>query len=156
MMGGREMQRYLVVADRAVGTRELKYFIRSRNGNERSTFYLVVPTTPDTRHLTWEESEANLVARRRLADGLEWMREVDPEADGEVGDVDPLLAIEDALRQTRYESIVLAMRERPHRRRISVAGRVRQAFRLPVVDVLESSPVLYARTAPTEVLRQTA
>ena len=115
-----------------------------------------MPTTPDTRRLTWEESEAHLVARRRLADGLEWMREIDPEVDGEVGDVDPLLAIEDALRETRYDSIVLAMRERPHRRRISVAQRVRQAFRLPVVDVLESFPVLYARTGSTEVMRQTA
>jgi len=150
------MQRYLVVADRAVGARELKDFVRSRNGDERSTFHLVVPTTPDTRHLTWEESEAHLVARRRLADGLEWMREIDPEVDGEVGDVDPLLAIEDALRETRHDSIVLAMRERPHRRRISVAQRVRQAFRLPVVDVLESFPVLYARTGSTEVMRQTA
>ena len=150
------MQRYLVVADRAVGARELKDFVRSRTGDERSTFHLVVPTTPDTRHLTWEESEAHLVARRRLADGLEWMREIDPEIEGEVGDVDPLLAIEDALRETRYDSIVLAMRERPHRRRISVAGRARQAFRLPVVDVLESSPALYARTGPTEVMRRTA
>ena len=38
------------------------------------------------------------------------MREIDPRADGEVGDVDPMLAIEDALRETKYDSIVLAMR----------------------------------------------
>jgi hypothetical protein len=147
------MQRYLVVADRAVGARELKDFVRSREGGERSTFYLVVPTTPDTRRLTWEETEAHLVARRRLADGLEWMREIDPEADGEVGDVDPMLAIEDALRRTRYDSIVLAMRERPSRRRINVAARVRQWFDLPVVDVLDGSSVFQA---PAPVMRQTA
>jgi hypothetical protein len=147
------MQRYLVVADRAVAARELKDFVRNRNGDERSTFYLVVPTTPDTRRLTWEESEANLVARRRLADGLEWMREIDPEVDGEVGDVDPMLAIEDALRRTRYDSIVLAMRERPSRRRINVAARVRQWFDLPVVDVLDGSSVFLA---PAPVMRQTA
>jgi hypothetical protein len=149
------MQRYLVVADRAVSARELRDFVRSSVGDERSTFHLVVPTTPDTRRLTWEESEAHLVARRRLADGLEWMREIDPEADGEVGDVDPMLAIEDALRETRYDSIVLAIRERPNRRRINVAARVRRWFDLPVVDVLGSSPVLYARPGSTEA-RQSA
>ena len=66
------------------------------------------------------------------------MREIDPRADGEVGDVDPILAIEDALRASRYDSIVLAIRTRPHRRRLSVAARVRRAFSLPVIDVLES------------------
>ena len=149
------MQRYLVVADLAVGARELMDFVRSRDDNEPSTFHLVVPTHPDRRRLTWEETEAHLVARRRLEHGLAWMREVDPRADGEVGDVDPMLAIEDALRETTYDSIVLAIRERPHRRRTNVAARVRHAFDLPVVDVLDASPVRLAGPAP-QVLRQTA
>lgn len=149
------MQRYLVVADLAVGARELMDFVRSRDDDEPSTFHLVVPTHPDRRGLTWEETEAHLVARRRLEHGLAWMREIDPRADGEVGDVDPMLAIEDALRETTYDSIVLAIRERPHRRRTNVAARVRHAFDLPVVDVLDASPVRLAGPAP-QVLRQTA
>ena len=149
------MHRYLVVADLAVGARELKDFVRSR-GDEPATFHLVVPTHPNRRHLTWEESEARLVARGRLEHGLAWMREIDPRADGEVGDVDPLLAIEDALRETTYDSIVLAIRERPHRRRTNVTARVRQAFTLPVVDVLDDSPVRLAQPASPQVLRQTA
>jgi hypothetical protein len=150
------MQRYLVVADLAVGARELKDFVRSRNDNERSTFHLIVPTHPDRRRLTWEETEAHLVARRRLAHGLAWMREIDPRADGEVGDVDPVLAIDDALREAPYDSIVLAIRERPHRRRTNVAARVRRAFDLPVVDVLGAPPVLSGRPSSPQVLRQTA
>ena len=136
------MHRYLVVADLAVGTHELKDFVRNRVDNEPSTFHLVVPTHPDSRRLTWEESEAHLVARRRLEHGLAWMREIDPRADGEVGDVDPLLAIDDALRDTTYDSIVVAMRERPHRRRTNVAARARHAFSLPVVDVLGAPQAL--------------
>ena len=149
------MHRYLVVADLAVGARELMDFVRSRD-DEPSRFHLVVPTHPDRRRLTWEETEARLVARRRLEHGLAWMREIDPRADGEVGDVDPVLAIEDALRETTYDSIVLAIRERPHRRRTNVAARVRHAFDLPVVDVLGTPPVLAGRTPSRPILRQTA
>jgi hypothetical protein len=133
------MNRYLVVSDLMVGSSRLKDFVRNQLGDERPTFYLVVPTIPDRRRLAWDESEAHLIARRRLVNGLEWMREVDPGANGEVGDVDPILAIEDALRATDYDAIVLAVRERPHRRRLRVAARARQAFDLPVVDVLTAA-----------------
>jgi len=133
------MNRYLVVSDLMVGSNQLKDFVRNQLGDERPTFYLVVPTIPDRRRLAWDESEAHLIARRRLVNGLEWMREVDPDANGEVGDVDPILAIEDALRATDYDAIVLAVRERPHRRRLQVAARARQVFDLPVVDVLTAA-----------------
>jgi hypothetical protein len=151
----RVMQRYLVVADVAIGARELKDFVRSRNGNERSTFHLVVRTIPDRGRLTWDEGEAHLVARRRLAHGLAWMREVDPRADGEVGDVDPTLAIEDALRDRKYDVIVLSIR-RPQRRRTIMATRARRAFRLPVVDLLEAPPMIPARPESTQIMSQTA
>jgi hypothetical protein len=138
-MGGRIMNRYLVVSDLMVGSPQLKEFVRDRTDGDGSRFHLVVPTIPDRRALAWDESEAHLTARRRLVNGLEWMREVDPEADGEIGDVDPITAIEDALRRTDYDAIVLAVRERPHRRRLRVAARARQAFDLPVVDVVTAA-----------------
>jgi hypothetical protein len=133
------MNRYLVVSDLMVGSTQLKEFVRDRTGGDGSRFHLVVPTMPDRRHLAWDESEAHLIARRRLVNGLEWMREIDPSADGEIGDVDPILAIEDALRTTDYDAIVLAVRERPNRRRLRVATRARNAFDLPVVDVLTAA-----------------
>jgi hypothetical protein len=133
------MNRYLVVSDLMVGSTRLKEFVRDRMGGDGSTFHLVVPTIPDRRHLAWDESEAHLIARRRLVNGLEWMREIDPSADGEIGDVDPILAIEDALRTTDYDAIVLAVRERPNRRRLRVTARARHAFDLPVVDVLAAA-----------------
>ena len=133
------MNRYLVVSDLMVGSTQLKDFVRDRTGGDGSTFHLVVPTIPDRRHLAWDESEAHLIARRRLVNGLDWMREIDPSADGEIGDVDPILAIEDALRATDYDAIVLAVRERPHRRRLRVTARARHAFDLPVVDVLSAA-----------------
>jgi hypothetical protein len=64
---------------------------------------------------------------------------VDPGANGQVGDIDPILAIEDALRTTKFDAIVLAVRERPHRRRLRVAARARQTFDLPLVDVLTAA-----------------
>lgn len=133
------MNRYLVVSDLMVGSSVLKEFVRTQIGGEPTSFYLVVPTIPDRRRLAWDESEAHLIARRRLVNGLEWMREIDPHAKGEIGDVDPILAIEDALRTMSYDTIVLAVRERPHRRRLRVAARARQAFDVPVVDVLTAA-----------------
>jgi hypothetical protein len=133
------MNRYLVVSDLMVGSSALKAFVREQIGGERSSIHLVVPTIPDRRRLAWDESEAHLIARRRLVNGLEWMREIDPDADGEVGDVDPIMAIEDALRSKSYDAILLAVRERPHRRRLHVAARARRAFDLPVVDVLTAA-----------------
>src|SRR3954453_8104597 len=114
-MGGSVMNRYLVVSDRMVGSTQLKDHVRNRIGDEGSTLHLVVPTIPDRRHLAWDEGEAHLIARRRLVNELEWMREIDPGANGQVGDIDPILAIEDALRTTKFDAIVLAVRERPHR-----------------------------------------
>ncbi|HTG48215.1 MAG TPA: hypothetical protein VK646_11225 [Actinomycetota bacterium] len=131
------MQRYLVIADLGVGSRELQEFVRGRD-DVRSTFHLVVPTVPDRKRLTWDEGEAHLVARKRLAHGLGWIREVDPRADGEIGDIDPILAIGDALRTSRYDAIVLAIRERHPRRRLSVTARTGRAFGVPVIDVLGS------------------
>jgi hypothetical protein len=151
---GRVMHRYLVVADLAGAARELKDFVQSRDGTERSRFHLVVPTIPGRRRLTWEETEAHLDARKRLAHGLEWMREFDPRADGEVGDIDPMLAIEDALQATQYDSIVLAIRWRRHRRE-AIAARARRAFDLPVLDVLDA-PDLPARSESRQIARRTA
>jgi hypothetical protein len=109
-MGGRIMNRYLVVSDLMVGSPQLKEFVRDRTDGDGSRFHLVVPTIPDRRALAWDESEAHLTARRRLVNGLEWMREVDPEADGEIGDVDPITAIEDALRTFAADEILVVTR----------------------------------------------
>jgi hypothetical protein len=67
-----------------------------------------------------------------------------------------MLAIDDALRESTYDAIVLAIRERPHRRRTNVAARARQTFDLPVVDVLGTPPVLAGRPESTSIMRQTA
>ena len=149
------MHRYLVIADLGVESRELKDFVWDRGGEELS-IHLVVPTIPDRTRLTWEEGEARLVARELLAHGLSWVRQIDPRADGRVGDVDPILAIADALRVSRYDSIVLAIRTWPRSRRPGVAPRARRAFSLPIVDVFEPSPLLSARRESTQTLRQTA
>jgi hypothetical protein len=66
-----------------------------------------------------------------------------------------MLAIEDALRERKYDAIVLAIR-RPQRRRTSVSSRARQAFSLPVVDVLEAPPMIPAQPVSTHPLSQTA
>ena len=149
------MDRYLVVADVGVEAPELKDFVRRHDG-ERAMFHLVVPTRPDRTHLTWTEGEAHVVARGRLADGLTWMQEIHPGTDGEIGDIDPILAIDDALRATTYDAIVLAMTERSPRRRASVATQARLAFRLPVVDVLETPRSFAVASGSTEGLPQTA
>lgn len=150
------MRRYLVVADDGVESRELMDFVGSRAGVEPSVFHLVVPTVPDPRHLTWEEGEAHAGACRRLIRGLRRLRAFDPGAGGGVGDADPILAIEDALRAAPYDEIVLAIATRAHRLRPAVVAQRAGVFGLPVVDIFGSTTVVPFTREPAPTLPQTA
>ncbi len=136
------MRRYLVVANLGVGSQTLRDFVRRRSAEEPSVFHLVVPTVPSTDRLTWDEGEARGTARERLAHGLAWLRAVDPRAEGEIGDPDVLLAIADALRDARYDAIVLSMGAPVRSRwlRADLPTRARRAFGMPVVEVFDGAP----------------
>ncbi|MDP9482184.1 MAG: hypothetical protein M3P84_03070, partial [Chloroflexota bacterium] len=88
----------LVIANQTLTSEELRLEIAARIDSGPARFYVVVPATPIPHPLMWEERESLQAARLRLELILGWMRDRGAEADGEIGDRDPVAAALDALR----------------------------------------------------------
>lgn len=102
------MHRYLIVANQTLGGEPLVARIRQLARDAPSSFHVVVPATAPTDH-TWTEGETRALARTRLDDALRRFADFDIDAEGEVGDASPMLAIADAVRDHGpFEAIVLS------------------------------------------------
>lgn len=132
------MRRYLVVANQTLAGEALASKIRELARRERCSFHIVVPATPPRDH-AWTEGEARATARRRLEVALSRFRTLALEADGEVGDASPMLAIEDALREHGpFDAVVLSTLPPGMSRwlRLDLPHRVGSVFGLPVHHVI--------------------
>jgi hypothetical protein len=101
-------RRYLVVANQTLGGAHLADAVRERMAAGECRFHVLVPATSTAEHAVWTEGEAVALATRRLEGALSRFRELGAEADGEVGDANPLEAIGDALRESEYDEIILS------------------------------------------------
>jgi hypothetical protein len=103
------MARYLVVANQTLGADVLADKVREFMAAEPSTFHIVVPAS-HSRDSSWiTEGHDHAEAERRLEAALARFRELGVEADGEVGDASPKLAINDALLATgSYDAVILS------------------------------------------------
>ena len=143
------MRRYLVVANQTLGGEPLLATIRRLHRTGPSTFQLVVPITPPRDHV-WTEGEERAVATERLEAALERLSALGIEADGEVGDESPMLAIEDAMRGgDPYDAIVLSTLPPKLSRwlKLDLPHRVESAFGLQVIHVVGESEPSAARRA---------
>jgi hypothetical protein len=132
------VHRYLVVANQTLGGEPLFARIRELARAGPSAFHVVVPATPPTDHV-WTEEEAATTATSRLDSALERMAGLGLDADGEVGDASPMLAIEDAIReQGPFEAIVLSTLPPRLSRwlRLDLPHRVESAFGLRLIHVI--------------------
>ncbi len=102
------MRHYLVVANQTLGGDHLLDEVRRRMDAGPCSFHVLVPATAPHDHAVWTEGEANAVARRRLDRALERFREVGADADGEIGDPDPMTAVKDCELTRRYDEIILS------------------------------------------------
>jgi hypothetical protein len=102
------MRRYLVVANQTLGGDPLVSTIRELHRKSTCAFHLVVPATPPRDHV-WTEGEAQATARASLEGAMARFGELGIEVDGDVGDGNPMLAIEDAIRDRGpFDEIVLS------------------------------------------------
>jgi len=102
------MPRYLVVANQTLAGEPLVSRIRDLARADPSSFHVVVPATPPRDHV-WTEGEARATARKRLEAAMAGFAGLESEFEGEVGDGDPMLAIEDALREHGpFDEIVIS------------------------------------------------
>jgi GABA permease len=138
-VGASDERRVLVVANETVGGEELMSAI-SELALSGKTEFLVVSPALNSRLKTWtsDEDPARAEARERLDATLTRLSSVGIEARGEIGDVDPLVAIEDAVRSFHPDEIVLSTHPegRSNWLERGVVGAVRERFDVPVTHVV--------------------
>jgi hypothetical protein len=145
--GAPDERRVLVVANETVGGEELMNAISELALSGKTEFFVVCPAL-NSRLKTWtsDENPARAEAQKRLDATLTRLSSVGIEARGEVGDVDPLVAIEDGVRMFRPDEIVVSTHPegRSNWLERGVVAAVRERFDVPVTHVvvdLESDAV---------------
>src|SRR5262249_56575154 len=90
------------------------------------------------RHWTSDEDDARSAAQARLDASLVRLRSLGVDASGEVGDANPLQAIEDALRTFGPDEIILSTHPegRSHWLERGVVDRARERFAVPITHVV--------------------
>lgn len=143
------MGRCLIVANQTLGGAALEQVIRSRIEDGRGSFHVVAPVTdPKFESDAWfwgytpgvELGRAHQRATHRLERVLARIAELGGEATGEVGDSDPVLALETALTETDDvdEVVVSTLPSRLSRwLKMDVPSRVERLVQVPVT-VLEA------------------
>lgn len=101
--------RVLVVVDEAVAGRELRDSLVAQMGERRDEVFVVAPALVDSglKHTLGDVDAAIEPAAERLRRTLEELREAGIEADGEVGDSEPLLAINDEIQKFHPDRVLL-------------------------------------------------
>ena len=145
------MQHYLIVGNQTLASAELAQAVSERLALGAARFYVVVPATPPhdlygsvLRALEGEpasEEEARAVATQRLEAELNAIRGAGGEADGEVGDADPLTAIAAVLREHHFDEIVVSTLPDHVSKwlRLDLPRRVAHAFDLPEAHVVATT-----------------
>ena len=122
------MHRYLVVANQTLGGQALLDAIRDRMARGPAEFWVLAPATPATYLVTdlgalsgafpvdptvlptaaEIRDEGIAVARSNLETELSRLREIGATADGAVGDPNPMVAIEKAVAEQKFDEIILS------------------------------------------------
>src|ERR687895_1188601 len=105
-----EPKRVLLVANRTAMTDPLRNEVLKRAADGNTTFHLVVPATPSGLHrLVDPEIAGRDEARARMEEARAVLSEQSgAEVTGEVGDADPIAAIQDALGAGSFDEIVIS------------------------------------------------
>ncbi|HUF02052.1 MAG TPA: hypothetical protein VMN35_06475 [Gaiellaceae bacterium] len=152
-VGPPDVRRVLVVANETAGGDELLGAI-GEFALSRTTEFLVVCPALNSRLKTWtsDEDPARVAAQARLDATLAHLAEIGIEARGEVGDVDPLLAIEDAVRIFHPDEIVISTHPegRSNWLERGVVAAVRERFDVPVTHVVVDLERVEPRLSPRE------
>src|SRR6201996_8520743 len=103
-------RRILVVANQTAAGRELLEEIANRCRGRDCEVMLVSPALVGSRAAHWasDVDEGMALARRRMARSVTALREVGVEVRADVGDSDPNMAIEDALRVFPADEIIIS------------------------------------------------
>jgi hypothetical protein len=118
--------------------RELRDELRQR-GDSRPELRVVAPVLPSRSHYIASDIDRELgEARTRLDQALAWAAEHGFEATGRVGDMTPLVAIEDELRSAPVDEVIISthVAARSHWLESGLVERAREELDIPVTHVV--------------------
>jgi nucleotide-binding universal stress UspA family protein len=137
--GAEDERRILVVANETVGGETLRNTIRERSAGFRSQVLVMSPAlNSPLKHWVSDEDEARKAAQERLDRSLARLRDAGIEARGEIGDGEPLQAIEDALRTFGADEIIISTHPegRSNWLEKGVVSGARERFAVPITHVV--------------------
>jgi len=132
-------RRILVVANETVGGRTLRDCLERKSAGVREEILVVTPAlNSPLKHWVSDNDAARADAQARLDASLERLRNEGIEARGQIGDGDPLQAIEDALRTFGADEIVISTHPegRSNWLERGVVQKARERFPVPVTHVV--------------------
>lgn len=143
------MRRCLILANQTLSSETLVRAVQERVDQpgdvEPCAFYIVAPATP-TRDMQDTSGgkgpstadRAYALAQQRLSRALDRLEEIGVKADGEVGDPDPVQAVQDALERVSADEVVVSTLPTAVSAwlRRDVPARLRRACTVPVIHVV--------------------
>jgi nucleotide-binding universal stress UspA family protein len=132
-------RRILVIANETVGGHTLRSMILERSLDVREEVLVVTPAlNSPLRHWVSDEDDARAAAQERLGASLAKLAEAGVVARGEVGDGDPLQAMEDALRTFGADEIIISTHPegRSNWLERGVVEKARERFAVPITHVV--------------------
>ena len=136
---GDNERRILVIANETVGGGPLREEIRRRSEGFDEHVLVVCPAlnTP-MRHWASDEDDARVKAQERLNASLARLREAGVDAKGEVGDAEPVQAMEDAVRLFGPDEIIISTHPegRSHWLERGIVEAARERFAVPITHVV--------------------
>ncbi len=137
--GGPDVRRILVIANETVGGEALREEIRRKSEGYTEQVLVVCPAL-NTRLRRWasDEDAARAAANERLAVSLASLREAGIDARGEIGDGDPVQAIEDSLRLFGADEVIVSTHPpgRSNWLEKGVVDQARERFAVPITHVV--------------------
>ncbi|MBD0349160.1 MAG: hypothetical protein ICV59_08405 [Thermoleophilia bacterium] len=137
--GAEDERRILVVANETVGGEALRDCIRKKSEGYREEVLVVCPAlNSPLRHWVSDEDEARAEAQRRLDASIARLASAGISARGEVGDSEPVQAIEDALRTFGPDEVIISTHPegRSHWLERGVVASARARFAVPITHVV--------------------
>jgi nucleotide-binding universal stress UspA family protein len=132
-------RRILVIANETVGGERLRDEIHSRSVGYDEHVLVVTPAlNTHLRHWASDEDNARVEAQKRLDASLDRLRAAGIDAKGEVGDAEPVQAMEDALRLFGADEIIISTHPegRSHWLEKGIVETARERFAVPITHVV--------------------
>jgi nucleotide-binding universal stress UspA family protein len=132
-------RRILVVANETLLGDALRDCILEKSGDRHAEVRVVAPAlNSPLRHWVSDEDGARAAAQERLETSVERLQEAGFDASGEIGDGDPLQALEDALRTFGPDEVIISTHPvgRSHWLEHDIVESARDRFAVPITHVV--------------------